>query len=158
LPLLRGSRFYTEFEIFGARGVFFYNCASKNFRWSTVPMHPRPYGVGYSQLSPEQKRAYHREAARRTYAKRKAAGLRTDGKVPHPRDPNHPVSAQFEQQLRNAVCWICESTDGLVIDREHETGRAPGILCRHCTAALGRWQERSDLFQRAADYLKHHGK
>jgi Recombination endonuclease VII len=123
-------------------------------------MHPRPYGVGYSQLSPEQKRAYHREATRRTYAKRKAAGLRTDGKVPHPRAPRDwntsLQAAWFEQHLMNSVCWICESTDHLVIDRDGETGRPRGILCRRCTGMLGRWQERSDLFQRAADYLKPH--
>jgi hypothetical protein len=70
--------------------------------------------------------------------------------------PGRQVGAVYETLVKNSVCWICERADDLVIDHDRETGRDRGILCRRCAGLLRRWQERSDLFQRAADYLKHH--
>jgi hypothetical protein len=70
---------------------------------------------------------------------------------------NAETAAWFEEQLEGAVCWICEAPNHLVIDHDHKTGKARGILCTHCNSLIGHFKESSERMQRPADYLKHHG-
>jgi hypothetical protein len=34
-------------------------------------------------------------------------------------------------------CGVCQSTEKLGIDHDHETGRKRGVLCKRCNMALG---------------------
>lgn len=43
-------------------------------------------------------------------------------------------------------------------DHDHETGAVRGILCTRCNQGIGLLQDQYDVVQRAADYLKRHGK
>lgn len=51
-------------------------------------------------------------------------------------------------------CVICKSTNDLVIDHCHETGKFRGVLCRQCNAAIGLFKEQEDLLENAYKYLK----
>lgn len=55
-------------------------------------------------------------------------------------------------------CAICAATlDGgrdTHVDHCHESGRVRGLLCGKCNMALGLFQERSQLLERAAAYLQ----
>lgn len=39
------------------------------------------------------------------------------------------------------------------IDHDHETGEIKGVLCVNCNSALGKFQESTELLQRAIKYL-----
>jgi len=44
----------------------------------------------------------------------------------------------------------------LVIDHDHETGKARGFLCRKCNYGLGAFDDDLSMFRRAAQYLDRH--
>lgn len=60
-------------------------------------------------------------------------------------------------------CCICGRTQkeaapgrkgNLVVDHCHETGKVRGLLCHHCNAALGQFQDDVKVMRRAIKYLK----
>lgn len=58
------------------------------------------------------------------------------------------------------VCCICERPPHskrrrLSIDHDHESGAVRGLLCQHCNAALGMFQDSPVLLRKAAEYLQH---
>ena len=63
---------------------------------------------------------------------------------------------QFEALLlaQQCLCAICQVLmQKPVVDHDHETGKARGILCPRCNAGLGMFQDRREVILRAATYL-----
>jgi hypothetical protein len=69
-------------------------------------------------------------------------------------------------ETQNYRCAICEnqfnsggrSSFNTCVDHDHITGRVRGLLCRQCNQGLGQFKDRSEIAQKAVDYLKRHGK
>lgn len=60
-----------------------------------------------------------------------------------------PVFMAFPQS-----CAVCASTDQLVGDHDHATGKPRGILCRNCNLAIGNMFDSPARLRAAADYLE----
>ena len=62
---------------------------------------------------------------------------------------------QFEQRLKEqgGGCAICDSTDNLVVDHCHDSGRARGIICKPCNTGIGQLGDNAERVLRAAKYL-----
>lgn len=61
---------------------------------------------------------------------------------------------------QNGKCAICGS-DGsngkwrkLYIDHNHESGKVRGLLCSNCNFAIGHFQDKPELLEKAAKYLR----
>lgn len=55
---------------------------------------------------------------------------------------------------QNGCCAICRrSTNRLIIDHCHETGKVRGLLCYACNSAIGLLQEDPRTFFSAMEYL-----
>lgn len=76
---------------------------------------------------------------------------------------------QYAKMLedQNGACLICNGNDlnsrqhqkvrqPLVVDHCHTTGKIRGLLCSHCNRALGLFEDKIDLLQKAANYLQSH--
>lgn len=50
-------------------------------------------------------------------------------------------------------CAVCSSTERLVIDHCHETGRVRGVLCGKCNSALGFVDDSTERLGDLIDYL-----
>jgi hypothetical protein len=72
---------------------------------------------------------------------------------------------EYEAMLlaQNNCCAICKVsankfTRQLAVDHCHETGSIRGLLCGNCNTAIGKFKDRIENLQSAAEYLrKHHG-
>ena len=51
------------------------------------------------------------------------------------------------------VCQICGSTENLVIDHSHQSGRIRGMLCNSCNKGLGFFRDNPCYLSRASDYV-----
>lgn len=73
----------------------------------------------------------------------------------HPRKGTaHGLSIAEAARVReNAQCWICKSTNRLVVDHCHSTGIIRGVLCSNCNAALGMFKDDTERLARGIDYL-----
>lgn len=83
---------------------------------------------------------------------------------------NFGISLIEYQEMENAqhgVCAICERPEtversgrelSLAVDHDHFTGRTRGLLCSQCNQAIGKFEDRPELLQRAINYLASHGK
>lgn len=65
---------------------------------------------------------------------------------------------QYDAMLaaQQGVCAICLKAPReryLTVDHNHATGEVRALLCRHCNAGLGLYDESPELLQRAAAYL-----
>ena len=56
----------------------------------------------------------------------------------------------FEQ---DGKCLICQDREAIVVDHDHATGKARGLLCKACNGLLG-FMENKERVNRALDYLK----
>lgn len=56
------------------------------------------------------------------------------------------------------ICVICGSTQKLVIDHSHQSGRIRGRLCDSCNKGLGYFKDNPALLLRASDYVLGHAK
>lgn len=69
---------------------------------------------------------------------------------------------QFERMLveQNGVCKICKRSQKrrLNIDHDHITGSVRGLLCHGCNIGIGSFQEKSDILELAALYVKNEGR
>lgn len=54
------------------------------------------------------------------------------------------------------VCAICGSTQDLVVDHCHDSGKIRDVLCRWHNTALGLFKDNSEHLRKAADYLDLH--
>jgi Recombination endonuclease VII len=52
-------------------------------------------------------------------------------------------------------CAICATTENLVVDHDHRTGRVRGLLCGFCNSALGYLRDDPSLCDAAKTYLVH---
>jgi recombination endonuclease VII len=100
------------------------------------------------QLLKVARRGWRADAAQHRYNLKKKYGLT-------------PEAYQDLLQAQGGVCLICHQPPRkrrLAVDHDHKTKQVRGLLCSRCNYALGRFYERSDWLQRAADYLRQHGR
>lgn len=76
----------------------------------------------------------------------------------------------FEKQ--NGQCAICDAAmsrswfevarisaqNSACVDHDHDTGNVRSLLCRHCNQGIGLLRDSSRIAERAAAYLRSHGK
>lgn len=58
--------------------------------------------------------------------------------------------------IQNYRCAICKNrtrTAVLNVDHDHITGKVRGLLCSRCNTGLGRFQDRWEIVNEAANYL-----
>ena len=59
--------------------------------------------------------------------------------------------------IRNGHCDICDNMfEVLCIDHCHNTKKVRGLLCKRCNSSLGYLDDRLDLAENAASYLKNY--
>jgi hypothetical protein len=75
------------------------------------------------------------------------------------------ISIEFWKQKAEAQenkCAICnkECITGkrLAVDHDHETGVIRDLLCSNCNQGLGKFQDSPQLLDKAAEYLRKHGR
>ena len=56
--------------------------------------------------------------------------------------------------VRRGVCLICREEGPLVIDHDHVTGMARGLICAQCNNGLGRFRDDPMRLERATAYLR----
>ncbi len=69
-----------------------------------------------------------------------------------------PDLARLIKSIQGDVCAICgeaPSIRDLSIDHNHITGEIRGALCSRCNTAIGLFQDKIDLLNKAIDYLQH---
>ena len=60
-------------------------------------------------------------------------------------------------QAQEYACAVCqESSYGLVVDHNHDTGAVRGLLCPSCNKLLGMAKEKPCVLQKAKVYLLMH--
>lgn len=61
-----------------------------------------------------------------------------------------------EQQGRCAICKVDANTliRALCVDHNHTTGKVRGLLCYKCNSGLGFFQDKTELVEKAIQYLK----
>jgi hypothetical protein len=66
-------------------------------------------------------------------------------------------------ESQGGVCAICHRGETLIVkgtlarlagDHDHTTGKLRGLLCSRCNLAIGRLEERVEVFEQAAAYLR----
>ena len=74
----------------------------------------------------------------------------------HRRRKFNLTEEQYQQMLQNqhGHCAICPTTEDLVVDHCHDTGKVRGLLCRKCNVALGMFADSKDKLEAALNYLK----
>jgi len=85
-----------------------------------------------------------RDAAARTPEKAKAAHVKF----------KYGISVEeYDALFVNAKCAICETTEKLCLDHDHNTGKIRGVLCMACNGAIGILGDSSNSLWRAYSYL-----
>lgn len=128
------------------------------------PEARRVHARKYSATHREKLRAYYAEyrringrppddpATARAYLLSKKYGLTT---------------AQYGEMLeaQGGVCALCGKAQTIVrfgrtvrlaVDHDHETGQIRQLLCHHCNAGLGAFQDDPNLLAKAIAYLERH--
>jgi hypothetical protein len=72
---------------------------------------------------------------------------------------------QYQAKLdaQGGVCAVCAKPDPvprrrLAVDHCHDTGRVRGLLCGLCNSAIGKFKDDPKMLDKAAAYLRAHGK
>ena len=65
-------------------------------------------------------------------------------------------------RIQNNVCAICSKVcktgKRLAVDHDHLTGKIRELLCGNCNGGLGKFQDSPQLLEKAAEYLRKHGR
>lgn len=61
---------------------------------------------------------------------------------------------EYDNWMKAGKCEICSSTEHLVLDHDHVTGKIRGCLCHRCNVGLGSFLDNADQLMQAAGYLK----
>ena len=70
-----------------------------------------------------------------------------------------PEAYQTLRKKQNDLCAVCGEAEigrALAIDHDHKTGKIRGLLCKGCNRGLGYFRDRSDLLDKAKEYLNAH--
>ena len=59
-----------------------------------------------------------------------------------------------EQGGRCAICRRQSKKGGLVVDHNHITDVVRGLLCHNCNLTLGKFEDKPEWFDMAAEYLR----
>lgn len=62
-------------------------------------------------------------------------------------------SALMDLKASITECAICGSSEPLVVDHDHSTGKIRGMLCNHCNRGLGHFRDDPMLLEFARVYL-----
>lgn len=74
---------------------------------------------------------------------------------------------QYKEMVfaQKGLCAICEQPETMVsrhktvmslaVDHNHETGKVRALLCARCNTVLGKFQENTELFENAINYLNY---
>jgi hypothetical protein len=132
----------------------------------TKPWGPNNFYWKEPQISLERKvdrAAYMREWQRKARAANKDYGKNADLKK------NYGVTLDWynaKHAEQGGVCAICQQEEtalihgrliSLAVDHCHDTGEVRGLLCRSCNNAIGAFQHKPDLLDKAKSYLLRHG-
>lgn len=68
----------------------------------------------------------------------------------------YQISVDEARRLRSGKlkCDICDRTQKLEVDHNHNTGAIRGVLCSRCNGALGQFRDRISLLKKAIQYLE----
>jgi predicted HNH restriction endonuclease len=68
---------------------------------------------------------------------------------------------EYEEKLieQGGTCAICnrdKNKNGtrLCVDHDHTTGQVRGLLCHDCNTSLGKFNDDTEMLQKAIDYIK----
>ena len=64
---------------------------------------------------------------------------------------------QYEYLWSDPVCAVCSSTDRIVIDHDHVSGKVRGLLCTPCNLALGHVKDSTKILSDLIGYLERRG-
>ncbi len=118
------------------------------------------------------------KAANKEYRTENKEKIRASVKSWHEKNPDYQRNynikryginqAQYENMVdaQCGVCAICGNPpDGkgntghcLNIDHNHVTQKIRALLCSNCNTALGKFKDSPELLEKAAAYLRRHGK
>lgn len=107
--------------------------------------------------SSRQRGAYRRENADKNRPKEQSRNLkRADAR----RMKTYGITPVDFEELKtrlNSCCAICRKPPsykmGLCVDHDHATGKVRGLLCHKCNAALGAFNDDTNLLRSAISYL-----
>ena len=67
------------------------------------------------------------------------------------------VGAADVEELKRAqrgLCAVCRTAAATQVDHDHTTGKIRGILCLHCNAGMGAFEDDPGIILRAIEYLE----
>ena len=78
-----------------------------------------------------------------------------DWKTDHQTKKRYGVDVETYKRLMatSNCCQICNKTDNLCYDHDHDTMKFRGVLCRSCNKAIGQLGDTAESLKRALDYL-----
>lgn len=56
-------------------------------------------------------------------------------------------------ESQEGVCVICEFSEAVVVDHNHDTGAVRALLCQHCNVMIGAAKENVTTLARGIEYL-----
>ena len=68
-----------------------------------------------------------------------------------------PEQVEMIVRSQGGKCAVCEIAPATQIDHCHSTGTVRGVLCLHCNAAMGAFQDDPELIRAAISYLEAYG-
>lgn len=67
------------------------------------------------------------------------------------------TDTQVDLLLTIEECEVCGSRENLVVDHNHSTSEARGVICKACNSALGHARDSASTLRKLADYLDERG-
>ncbi len=55
---------------------------------------------------------------------------------------------------QSGLCAVCRTAPATQVDHDHSTGKIRGILCLHCNAGMGAFEDDPSIILRAIEYLE----